>query len=63
MLMRIAQALEEQSSAVREINQNLMNLDSISRSNASASEKITATVMELSKLADATRQQAERFTV
>lgn len=63
MLMRIAESLEEQSNAVRQINQNLMNLDSISRSNASASEEITATVMELAKLADATRYQAERFTV
>ncbi len=63
MLMRISQALEEQNNAVREINQNLTNLDGISRSNSAASEEITATVMELSKLADATRHQAERFTV
>lgn len=63
MLMRISESLEEQSTAVRQINENLMNLDSISRSNASASEEITATVIELAKLADATRYQAERFTV
>lgn len=63
MLMRISAALEQQSNAVRQINDNLNNLDSISRSNAAASEEITATVMELSKLADATRYQAERFTV
>ncbi len=63
MLVRIAQALEEQSTAVEQINANLSNVDTIARSNAAASEEITATVMELSRLADATRQQAERFKI
>src|SRR5574343_1878655 len=45
MLRRIAQALEEQSTAVEQINANLANVDTIARSNAAASEEITATVM------------------
>ncbi|MEY2776722.1 MAG: Methyl-accepting chemotaxis protein, partial [Pseudomonadota bacterium] len=43
------------------INANLSSLDKIARSNAAAAEQITATVIELSKIADATRQEVERF--
>ena len=61
MLQRIASALEEQSAAVEQINANLNNLDHIARSNAAASEEIAATVMELSRIADATRREVQRF--
>jgi len=61
MLRRIASALEEQGAAVDQINTNLTNLDRIAQSNASASEEITATVMELSKIAEATRTEVQRF--
>jgi methyl-accepting chemotaxis protein len=61
MLQRISTALEEQSSAVDQINQNLNNLDQIARSNSAASEEIAATVVELSKIADATRREVQRF--
>jgi methyl-accepting chemotaxis protein len=63
MLQRISSALEEQSAAVEEINSNLGSLDRIAVSNAAASEEITATVIELSKLAEQTRQDLGRFTV
>ncbi len=63
MLQRIASALEEQSTAVEQIKANLASVDSIARSNASASEEITASVLELSKIADATRQEVARFQV
>ncbi len=63
MLQRISAALEEQSTAVEEINANLGSLDKIARSNAAASEEITATVVELSRLADTTRQEVERFRI
>jgi len=63
MLRRISAALEQQSSAVEEINANLSSLDQIARNNATASEEITASVLELSKIADATRQEVERFKV
>ncbi|MFM8576540.1 MAG: methyl-accepting chemotaxis protein [Limnohabitans sp.] len=61
MLQRIASALEEQSAAVEQINANLNNLDHIARRNAAASEEIAATVMELSRIADATRREVQRF--
>jgi methyl-accepting chemotaxis protein len=61
MLQRIAAALEQQSAAVEEINANLSNVDQIAQSNASASEEITATVIELSKIADATRREVQQF--
>ena len=61
MLQRIASALEEQSSAVEEINANLNSVDNIARSNSAASEQITATVMELSKIADSTHREVEKF--
>jgi methyl-accepting chemotaxis protein len=63
MLQRISAALEQQSSAVEEINANLSSLDKIARSNAAAAEQITATVIELSKIADATRQEVQRFQI
>jgi methyl-accepting chemotaxis protein len=62
MLQRISAALEQQSSAVEEINSNVASLDRIAQSNAAASEEITATVIELSKLADQTRREVEKFT-
>ena len=62
MLERIAAALEQQSSAVEEINANVMNLESIASSNSTASEEITAMVMELAKLAESTRREVSRFT-
>jgi methyl-accepting chemotaxis protein len=38
-------------------------LNQIAQSNASASEEITATVIELSKIADNTRREVEQFKV
>jgi methyl-accepting chemotaxis protein/aerotaxis receptor len=61
MLQRIASALEQQSSAVEQINGNLNNLDRIAQSNAAASEEIAATVQELSRIADATQREVQRF--
>ena len=60
-LMRISAAIEQQSSAVQEIAANLESLDNIARSNASASEEITASVIELAKIADSTRKSLSNF--
>ena len=62
MLQRIASALEEQSAAVEQINSNLGSVNQIAQSNAAASEEITATVLELSKIANGTRQEVEKFS-
>jgi methyl-accepting chemotaxis protein len=39
------------------------NLNKIAESNAAASEEIAATVIELSKIADGTRQEVDKFKV
>lgn len=61
MMHRISAALEEQNSAVGEINANVSNLNRIAQSNAAAAEEMTATVVELSRIADGTRQEIDQF--
>jgi methyl-accepting chemotaxis protein len=61
LLTRIASAIEQQSSAIHEIESNCSSLTHIAQSNASASEQITASVMELSKIAERTRKLLETF--
>ena len=61
MLRRISAALEQQSNAVEEINSNLTSVDMIARGNASATEEITASVMALSRIAESTRLEVDRF--
>ncbi len=63
MLVRIAAAREQRSSAVEEINASLGSLNTIADSNASASEEITGTVIGQPQLADPTRLEVERFNV
>jgi methyl-accepting chemotaxis protein len=61
MLRRISRTLEEQSNAVEEINANLTSVDMIARGNAAATEEITASVMALSRIAESTRLEVDRF--
>jgi methyl-accepting chemotaxis protein len=61
LLQRISSSLEEQASAIEEINVNLSGLDRIANSNAAASEEMTASVISLSNSADATRREVARF--
>ena len=63
LLQRISSSLEEQASAIEEINANLSGLDRIANSNAAASEEMTASVMSLSGSAEATRREVARFTL
>ncbi|MBY0431240.1 MAG: methyl-accepting chemotaxis protein, partial [Rhodospirillales bacterium] len=63
MMQRIAAAISQQSGAMEEINNHLSELTSIGSTNAAAAEEITATMMELSRLADRTRTELERFRV
>ena len=63
MLHRISAAMEEQSTAVEQINASMRSLDQIADNNASATEEITATVVELARIADATRDAVSKFTV
>jgi methyl-accepting chemotaxis protein len=61
LLQRISASLEEQATAIEEINANLTGLDRIANSNAAASEEMTASVISLSNSADATRREVSRF--
>jgi methyl-accepting chemotaxis protein len=63
MLQRISAAVEEQSSALQEIDVNVVNLNHIAASNANASEELTATAVELAKIADSNRREVEKFSV
>jgi len=63
LMGRISSAIEQQSSAVQEISANVESLNSIARSNANASEEITASVIELSRVADSTRRNLANFKV
>jgi methyl-accepting chemotaxis protein len=53
--------MEEQQAAVSEINASLTELTRIGQSNATAAEEITATMVDLSKLADHTRGEVDKF--
>ncbi len=57
----IATAMEEQQMVVGEINSSVTELTRIGQSNATAAEEITATMVDLSKLAEHTRKEVEQF--
>ncbi|HEX3952659.1 MAG TPA: methyl-accepting chemotaxis protein, partial [Stellaceae bacterium] len=57
----IATAMEEQEVTVRGINSNVAELTRIGQSNATAAEQITATMLELSKLAERSRADVDEF--
>ncbi len=54
-----AAAVEEQIATFRQIEDALRRLSEVSHANATASEEITLTMVELARLADRTRQTAE----
>lgn len=61
MLQRIATAVEEQDGAMMEINRNVKALNSTADGNAVAAREITASIADLSNLAEQTRRQVEKF--
>jgi methyl-accepting chemotaxis protein len=61
MAQSIATAMEQQSSAIANIRHSVGDLSQIGETNASAAEEVTATMVELSRLADATRAAVERY--
>lgn len=63
MMQRIAASLEEQSTALRQVEQNISRLNHIASTNAAASEEITATVSELARTADNTLKELNRFNL
>jgi methyl-accepting chemotaxis protein len=61
MIRSIAVAMEEQQAIVSQIEGNLTDLRGIASGNAVAAEEITATMIQLSQLADEQRQQVDKF--
>ncbi len=61
MAEAIATAMEQQQAAVTQIRSSIGELRNIGEGNAAASEEITATMVELSRLADQTCHEIERF--
>ncbi|HLY46940.1 MAG TPA: methyl-accepting chemotaxis protein [Stellaceae bacterium] len=57
----IATAMEEQQATVSGINTNVTELTRIGQSNATAAEEITATMLDLSKLAERSRGDVDNF--
>jgi len=57
MIRAIAVAMDQQQATLTEISASLSNLKEIAFTNASAAEEITATVVNLARLAEQTRQQ------
>jgi methyl-accepting chemotaxis protein len=57
----IAVAMDEQQATITQIEGSVGNLKTIALSNSSASEEITATMMQLSKLSNDTRQRLAAF--
>ena len=58
----IASAMEQQQATVRGINGNVAELTRIGQSNATAAEEITATMLDLSKLAERSRADVDEFS-
>jgi hypothetical protein len=63
MLQRISAAVEEQTRTMQEINNSVSNLEQIAHTNSSASEELAASMIELSKVADSTRREIEKFKI
>ena len=57
----IATAMEQQQATVSGINENVGELTRIGQSNATAAEEITATMLDLSRLAERTRLDVDEF--
>ncbi len=57
----IASAMSEQQAIVADINRNVAKLTRIGQANAAAAEQITATMLDLSGLAETTRAAVEDF--
>ncbi len=57
----IAIAMEQQTATVEQIRTSVDQLARIGETNAAASEEVTATMVELSRLADLTRNEIDRF--
>lgn len=63
MMRNIATSMEEQVATTSEMQHNMDTLKSIGNNNANAAEEITQTIMELSRIADETKNEISRFNI
>ncbi|HEY9135022.1 MAG TPA: methyl-accepting chemotaxis protein [Pseudomonadales bacterium] len=63
MMRNIATSMEEQVATTSEMQHNMDTLKSIGNNNANAAEEITQTIMELSRIADETKTEINRFNI
>lgn len=63
LLFRISSAVEQQNTVIHDINASINRLNTIAESNVAASEEIMTSVLELSRVADSTRREVEKFKV
>jgi methyl-accepting chemotaxis protein len=61
MIHSSAAAVEQQQATITQIDSSVSQLRSIATSNSSAAEEITATMVQLSQLADETRGRLAQF--
>jgi hemerythrin-like metal-binding protein len=61
MAAAIATAMQQQAAAIEEIRGSVDDLSHIGETNAAASEEVTATMVELARLADHTKAEIGRF--
>jgi methyl-accepting chemotaxis protein len=61
MAASIATVMAQQTSAIEEVRTSVDDLSRIGETNAAAADEVTATMVELSHLADRTRTAIEAF--
>jgi methyl-accepting chemotaxis protein len=61
MIHSSAAAVEQQQASITQLDGSMSQLRSIATSNAAAAEEITATMLQLSQLAEEARSRAARF--
>jgi methyl-accepting chemotaxis protein len=62
MLRRVAVAVEEQNAAVQEIDANVASLGQVASGNAHASDELSATAQELSRVAASNERALAKFS-
>jgi len=63
MFHSVASAMEQQQASIKDIERNVGSVRLVASKNAAASEEITSTMIQLSRLAEETRRQVSRFRV
>jgi len=61
MIHSSAAAVEQQQASITQLDGSMSQLRSIATSNAAAAEEITATMVQLSQLAETSRARVARF--